>query len=526
MRRPVVGLSLAFASGVWAGLRYVDRVEWIPAALVAGSSIWLLAAMFLACRRQRSAVSCLYLLSCVLGMVVAIGSGRPGKGLATVPGLENGRTACTLEGVIHQDVIDVMDSSGRDRLRFGLRCDAVTVAGVRHEVVQPVSVTLFGTLRRSPVYGERWGFEGTLFDRTTRPSGRYGEWTFHAGAGRARCIEKASRSLATFSQRLRRRAAAILAHGIEDRTDATGVINALLLGYRTRLPPPIRRSFANTGTMHIFAISGLHVAILGSVLVFAIGMLRVPRTGWVFALAPVILLYAVTTGSRASAIRAGIMATAYLLAPALRRRADAISALALAGILILVWQPAQLMETGFVFSFTAVTGILAIVPLFESVWQRCLGHDPLAAPVLADEEGRWWRLPALYGGRLAAVSLAAWLTSLPLSMYYFGRFAPIALAANLLVMPLAFLIIVTGCLSLATGVCIGLWPAGVFNAANGVFIGLLTGGMRHLEAVPFGYSEGWRISRFAVMLWYLLLGMAVLCGREQRRGTIPPEIDS
>jgi len=515
MRRPIVGLSLLFAAGVWTGLRHGDTAWLLTASLAAAACAWGAAAALLALHRDRAAAMCVYGLAGLLGVALSTCRQTPDHGMEAVAGLVDGRIACTVEGTVNQDVMDRADGTAGNSIQFGLQCDAVTMNGTRHPVSQALLVTLYGVPRQPPIYGERWELEGSLQQGMNR-----GGWrrpcTFRASLAKSRRLGKAEHSLPAIAQRLRRGASRILAHGIEKQKDVTGVINALLLGYRTLLPPDTQRSFVHTGTMHIFAISGLHVAILCSVLVGVISLLRVPRTGWVFALAPVIVLYALTTGSRASAVRAGIMASAYLLAPAIGRRPDTVSALALAGIIILAWKPGQLMDIGCIFSFAAVAGILAITPVFEAMLQRWLQPDPLAVPELTDADP-WWRIPALSLGRLAAVSLAAWLTSVPLSLLYFGRFTPIALVANLLVIPLSFLIIATSCLSLAAGAGIGLWLAGIFNAANVVFVRLLTVGMRVLEKVPYGHAEGWRISLASMALWYILLAYAVLQLHENTR---------
>lgn len=505
MRRPLVGLSLLFSGGVWIGLRF-GHTPWLThAALAVAVCAWSMAAILLVLHRNRIASLLIYGLTGLLGIASITSRHTSNQGLSALVAPTVERMACSVEGVVNQDIMNFEDSANDVFIRFGLRCDSIVVDGASHSVSDSVRVTLYGTPHNPPVYGERWALEGTL----VRGKKQSTPWMFIARLSQSERKQGNAQSLSAFSQRLRRHAAAILAHGVESRQNEVGVLNALLLGYRTRLPPDVKQSFTNTGTMHIFAISGLHVAILCSVLVFAIGLLRVPRTSWVFALAPIIMLYTLTTGSRASAIRAGIMASAYLLAPALRRRPDAVSAMALAAILILIWQPTQLMDIGFIFSFAAVAGILAIVPVFESLLQRWLQPDLLAVSELTDAEP-WWRGAALWSGRLIAVSLAAWLTSVPLSLYFFGRFTPIALVANLLVIPMSFLIIMTGCLSLAGGTCIGLWLAGIFNAANVVFVRLLNTGMSALEAVPYGHSNGWQISYLGMTLWYSLLAYAAL----------------
>lgn len=516
MRRPVVGLSLFFAGGVWVGLRYGGAdglaLQWLAAAVFA----WALAIVTLMLHRDRLAALLVYGLAGLMGMTVSGIRGAPDDGkFCDIPGLATERTVCTVEGIVCQDIMDATDGGKDECVQFGLRCDTIRVDGFRHAVSPLLYVTLYGTPKYPPVYGERWVMNGTL-SRSMGRGGRVGSWRFRTRLSASRRQEQAGRSLPAFAQWVRREAAVILAKGIELQQDEIGVVNALLLGYRARLPPDIQQSFVNTGTMHIFAISGIHVAILCSVLICGISLFRVPRTGWVFALAPAILLYAMTTGSRASAIRAGLMASAYLLAPALRRRPDAVSALALAGILILAWKPEQLLDIGFIFSFAAVAGILTIVPVLEALLHRGFRPDPLAVPefIVASP---WWHRPALQLGQLMSVSLAAWLTSVPLSLYFFERFTPVALIANLLVIPLSFLIIVTGCLALVGGACVGLWLAAVFNAANVVFVRALTLGMRALENVPYGHVEQWSISGHGIILWYVLLAVAMLYLREWSR---------
>ncbi len=512
MRRPAVGLGLVFAGGVGGGLASPSVPVGLPVVLGSCALLWLVSLALLAIGRGRLAVLGIFATTGLLGFTLAI---RPaaGRGLDAVLGVTESRWAdCIVTGHVNRDPADTPGRELANRTYFGLQAGTVTVAGVTHSVSEPLNVTLYGTLTPAPVFGEHWTLTGTLYRHVWK--GRV-EWRFRGGLRQAERSAYTERSLQAIAQWLRRGASAILSHGIEDMDDVTGVVQALLLGYRARLDPAIKRAFASTGTMHIFAISGLHVAILCSVLVFAIGLCGLPRTGWVFALAPLILLYAITTGSRASAIRAGVMASAYLLAPALRRRPDGVSALALAGIGILAWQPSQLFEIGFIFSFAAVAGILTMVPVLDAMLLHWLRPDPLAVPGLIDDT-RWWGPVALWAGRLAAVSLAAWLTSAPLSLFFFGRFAPIALVANLIVVPLAFLIIVTGCLSLVAGAGIGLWLAGIFNSSNAVFVRLLTGGMRWLEAVPYGHTRDVTISLAGMFLWYVLLIYAALLLRDTR----------
>ncbi len=500
MRRPLVLLALLFGTGTAIGLQYpVATVsDW---ALLGGlASLWGLAVVLAMLRRGRLAQMLVLGLVCLLGVF----SGRLPRGgtslAALLPLAPDARVSATVSGVLSE----VPEGDGASPLRMLLQVREVEVSGRRYEVQESVPVLVYGTYRWPPRQWEHWSFSGTL---QYTPEAYRGEWLFVTGVRGSRRISPPSATLAVWSEQLRRAAAETLRVGMAERPDRYGVLHALLLGYRARLPPDVQQAFRRTGTMHVFAISGLHVGIICAVLVFAINLLRVPRTCRVLALAPVILLYAFMTGARASAVRAGIMAITYLAAPLFGRRSDSWSALVLAAMLIVAWRPDQLVDPGFIFSFTAVAGILAFVPLADRWLQHHLPLDPFRE---REKGAGVWAAVFLWVGRLVAVSVAAWVSTTPLSLYYFGRFAPVALFANLLVLPLAFLIVVTGCLALVAAATGGMALALVFNQANFAYVGLLTGGMGWLERLPWGYVENVQVGLPLVVLWYVVLVMVAV----------------
>lgn len=502
MRRPVVGLCLSFGGGVGLGLYVGPEYPGLHQGALLVAVVGLAAVAGLLVLNDRLGVVGVYGIAALLGLVLSTFPAADPEG--SLFELNGGQMTCTVDGVVYRDVIDHTDvTDGSRRLQFVFRRSEIWVNGRSQPLSAPLQVTLYGVPLKLPLDGEHWILDGTLYKKVFKGEE---QWQFYTGVDSARRVDLSGFSLSAMLQQARCSASVILTYGIDSMADVSGVINALLLGYRYQLPADVKRSFVSTGTMHIFAISGLHVAILCSVLVFAIGLCRVPRTCRVFWLVPMIALYVVTTGGRASAMRAGIMASAYLLAPALGRRPDVLSAMALAGIMILIWQPLQLVDPGCIFSFAVVCGILAFVPVFDAVLKQWLQPDPFILPELAEDSHPWWHAPALWIGQLASVSLAAWLTSLPLSLYFFGQFSPIALIANLIVVPLAFLIMVTGCLSLVSGIMAGLWLAGIFNSANAVFVRLLMGAMRLLEAVPYGHASGVNMPGIGLVTYYCLLG--------------------
>ncbi|MEI6972478.1 MAG: ComEC/Rec2 family competence protein [bacterium] len=362
--------------------------------------------------------------------------------------------------------------------------------------------------RKPPAYGEGWRIAGRLRqDGTDRivPSRR-----FHLSADGMRSTRLSAGNgnpLAGWCYGQRRVVANYLATGIGDFPGHVGLLRALILGYRQDLPPDVRDDFAWTGTLHIIAISGSHVVVVAGILIFVLQAFGISRMHWGLFLAPLLAGYTVAIGIPASAARAALMAVIYFSAPLLRRKADVLSSLALAALIILGVAPAQLFDLGFILSFVCVLGLIILCPLINDPLMKLLEPDPLR---LQPEE-RWItaaRSVGRYCVSLLVLAVAGWLVSTPLSAYYFGRFSIVALPANLIIIPMAFLILVAGCLSIALGPCLLLF-ADIFNHANLALVTLMLRSMDLLARIPGGSIEcKWPL--WAMLLWYLILAIAAI----------------
>ncbi len=198
-----------------------------------------------------------------------------------------------------------------------------------------------------------------------------------------------------------------LALGLPVEDEPLRLLWAMTLGWRTAFTGDISEPFLRAGTMHLFAIDGLRIALISGMLVALLRVLQVSR-GWCGVVAiPVIWFYTAATGWESSAIRASVMMTIVLGGWALKRPGDTINSLAAAAFLILLWEPRQLFEASFQLSFFVVLIIaLMLVPLNRLV-DRWLRHDPL----LPEELLPRWRRAATTTlrmlGRYCALSFAA-----------------------------------------------------------------------------------------------------------------------
>ena len=242
-----------------------------------------------------------------------------------------------------------------------------------------------------------------------------------------------------------------LARGLPGSDVALRLNWAMVLGWTTALTSEVSAPFMRSGTMHIFAISGLHIALIAGILVNLLRVLQIPRTACGLVVIPAIWFYTAATGWQASAIRSTIMMTVVIGGWALRRPGDLLNSLATSAFIILVWDPQQLFQASFQLSFSAVLSIALLLPPIEQWRRRVLRPDPLLPEELRPRWRRWLDPPIHFLTTSLATSLAAWLGSVPLVAYYFHLFTPVSLLANLLVIPLSSLALMSGLGSLLCG---------------------------------------------------------------------------
>ncbi len=370
--------------------------------------------------------------------------------------------------------------------------------------------------RPDPRYGDRWLIRGRYYSEL-QPAAAGGNELFWAR--RTERLETDSGNHWVAQCFVWRRAAAdFLSQGIEHFPERVAVMRALLLGLRHELDASLRERFAATGTLHVIAISGLHVGVMSALFIFALQCMGISRVNRFYFLVPLLIAYTLGTGARPSAVRACIMALAYWSALPMGRRPDAPSALALAALLILGYDPRQLAQPGFLFSFTVVAGLLIFArPLHELLTRKLRIDRTYRELPAAGNRARREMANLLYRfAGLAVVSAVAWVMAAPLSARFFGRVSLLALPANLLVVPLAFLIVVTGCLALVSGAVI---PAAgiVFNHANLIWTGILLRILSRLSEYP-GADMTLAIPGWILPLWY---GVLVMLGWRLKYGGKP-----
>lgn len=275
-----------------------------------------------------------------------------------------------------------------------------------------------------------------------------------------------------------------LSRGIEEQPEDIAVLMAMALGASEAAGDDVEDAFRDSGTLHIFAVSGLHVVMLAVVISMGLRLfgLGKSRSAWVVIL--LVFAYAYITGWRPSAARAAIMIAIVLGALHWNRLPDVQNSLGCALLLLLLWDPHQLFMPGFQLSFLVLWSIAAFATPLTELLRPWVELDPFLPSSLAKWHhwfGRWLRRQ--FAG-LACTSLAAWLGSLPLTLGHFHTLTPVGLVANLVLVPASGLSIGFSCVSLiAAGLGLG-WVQSLANSINALLAQFMVWSATAFAALP------------------------------------------
>jgi len=274
--------------------------------------------------------------------------------------------------------------------------------------------------------------------------------------------------------------------GLDNDPEISGLMSAMLFGYREGVSYELKESFRSTGTLHLFAVSGQNVAVVTGLLLVILQMVGVIRWRWAWVLFPIIFIFCLATGMQSSAQRAFLMALIVMLGWAIYRPVQPLNLLGAAALLIWIWDPRQMFDLGFQLSFLVVGGLALGAGPLSKRFHQWGQPDPWIPQRLLSP----WRLEAdrIYYAfcALVAASLTAWLASEALILYHFHLLAPVSLLANVLIVPLASVVVIVSALSVISGL---VWSgfSVIFNQVNWLLLKMITGMVGLLASVPGGH---------------------------------------
>lgn len=267
-----------------------------------------------------------------------------------------------------------------------------------------------------------------------------------------------------------------------DREQA--IAAALVLGVTDGLDNELLNAYSATGSMHVLAVSGLHVSIIYFIILWIFRPFnKLPGGRWFVAIISLLILwiYAFITGLSPSVLRAVTMFSFLAVAKPWARSTNIYNTLAVSAFCLLLFDPYMIKSVGFQLSYLAVLGIVYLYPKFLSLW-----------------EPKQWLWTEIW--KITCVSIAAQIATFSLGLLYFHQFPNYFLLSNLLVVPISFAILILGLLVL--GVSFVSFLATVVGFCLEMIIRFLNYIVFTIESFPFSLIENVYVS--ALQCWLLM----------------------
>ena len=284
-----------------------------------------------------------------------------------------------------------------------------------------------------------------------------------------------------------------------------GAFEAIVLGDKSNLDVELKMRYQMAGIIHILAISGLHISLLGMGLYNILKKIGLGiRPAGLLALV-IMLQYGLMTGGTVSTMRAVCMFLLSVGAKIAGRIYDMPTGMAASAILILVENPAYLLDGGFLMSFGSVIGIGCVWPLITEVMDReeksQWKTEDKGVRVLLESTGK-----SLWKSFLASGTVL--LTTLPVVLWFYGEVSVLGIFLNLLVLPTVGVVLGSG----TAGALMGLF------SDRGAFLTVIPGriilkGYEFLAALagklPFCTWVGGKPQVWQIVGYYVILAVAV-----------------
>ena len=283
-----------------------------------------------------------------------------------------------------------------------------------------------------------------------------------------------------FISKIRQSIYNIITRNIND--DSKFVIAALVLGENKNLSSKTRQFFSNSGTIHILAVSGLHLGLI-ALLVFGIsGLFLRERKKKLIVLAIFVVLYALLIGDRISIIRAALMTELGILMYFLDSDKNYFNVLGLSAAIMLFYNPFALYDLGFQLSFSAVLGLLVFNQYFSRIFKN---------------------IPKIMRDSLSA-TFSAQMFVLPIILINFHKIIIFSFFANFFIVPLAGAVIILGFSSFFLGIMHLGFLVSKINLLNSLFAKIMLWVASVFANLPFAKIDYVNI--------FFLLGIIFLIG--------------
>jgi ComEC/Rec2-related protein len=276
----------------------------------------------------------------------------------------------------------------------------------------------------------------------------------------------------------------LLQTGLEDDPEVAETVQGMVLGARAETSSELKQIFQDTGTVHLFAASGLQVGLFGGIAWKLIRSTRFSRRAAALFLVPVLVAYCAITGFYPATVRATVMAILLTIGVSLERPVTMLNSLAASGLLILAHDTQQLFQLGFQLSFAAVLAIVVCVEPLAHWLSRPFRPDPFLPVQFLSPVQRIGHRTAVHGCELISLSFICWLATLPILILRDHRVSTVSVLANVIVVPIASVVMTLAVVTLLTAP-LSSWLASCFNNTTWLLTKMILFVLHAVTAIPY-----------------------------------------
>lgn len=318
-------------------------------------------------------------------------------------------------------------------------------------------------------------------------------------------IADQSNSLKVVAAKMRYWSKGILAQYLPERRIYNLAI-ALILGSKNEMDEQVTEDFSHTGTLHVLAVSGLHVGIVFLLLTFITKPLVKVKHGAIIqgvVCLSGIWFFALLTGFSPSVQRAAIMFSLLAVAQISKVKGAGINTLLGSAFVMLVYNPFLIVNVGFQLSYCAVLGIMLI---HEPVY-NLFSFSNISNKYL-------WKI-VNWCWSVCSISFAAQLGTFPISLFYFGQFPTYFLFSNLVVIPCIFLM-VYACLAVLLFSFVPFLSV-VFAFIFKCLSMIILIAVKYVAGLPFSYANGLYFGFIDVLTVYAVIAFFIVFLHTRKR---------
>jgi len=268
--------------------------------------------------------------------------------------------------------------------------------------------------------------------------------------------------------------------------ESFSIVAAMTLGDKTYLKKQTYETYSHAGVAHILALSGMHI---GIIFMFLYSVLRSRKFDYIREAIVLFTVWAyiLIVGMPLSAVRAGTMMTIFLIVSMLNTDKSSLNSLGTAAIVMLLVNPLTILDISFQLSFVAVFFLLIIgIPISYI-------HPTVKSRIL--------QLPISWIWTLCAMSIAAQIGTLPLTLYHFGTTTPYFLFGNIIAVPSAYIIILLFGLIAPLSFCPSLQS--LLSVFLSSYIECLNSLLSAISSLPYSDTFNIKISIPTTILLYI-----------------------